>query len=133
MIAFICLLFPENRDKIYSNGFSNELGQALVNIINNAKDALVENRIVDKVIVVNLQKQESEAIITIRDNAGGIPDDIIAKIFDPYFLPKEEKSGTGLGLYMTKLIAEEHLDGKINVENMDSGAEFRIVLKREKF
>jgi signal transduction histidine kinase len=113
----------ENSQKIYSNGFPNELGQALVNIINNAKDALVENEIVDKVIVVYLEEQDNRVILTIRDNAGGIPDDIIDKIFDPYFSTKAEKNGTGLGLYMTKLIIEEHLDGKVSVKNRSDGAD----------
>ncbi len=120
----------ENSQKIYSNGFPNELGQALVNIINNAKDALVENEIVDKVLVVDLEEDDDRAIITVKDNAGGIPDNIMDKIFDPYFSTKAEKNGTGLGLYMTKLIIEDHLDGKISVENSVGGAEFNIVLKK---
>jgi len=122
----------ENSKKIYSYGYPNELGQALVNIINNAKEALVENKIVDKVLAVHLDEQDDKAVITIRDNAGGIPDDIFDKIFDPYFSTKVEKNGTGLGLYMTKLIIEEHLKGKITVENRDGGAWFTIVLKRKK-
>jgi len=119
----------ENRDKLYTNGFPNELGQALVNIINNAKDALIENMIIDKTIVLDLKEQGSKAIITIRDNAGGIPNDIVYNIFDPYFSTKEEKNGTGLGLYMTKLIIEEHMDGEIAVKNKDDGAEFTIILE----
>ncbi len=121
----------ENNKEIYSNGFPNELGQALVNILNNARDALVENKIVDKMLVVHLEEQDDKVILTIRDNAGGIPEDIIDKIFDPYFSTKAEKNGTGLGLYMTKLIIEDHLDGKISVENIDNGAEFSIVLKHK--
>jgi signal transduction histidine kinase len=107
-------------------GYPNELGQAILNIINNAKDALIEKNVEDKTISVSLSQNENHPTLTISDNAGGIPAGIIDKIFDPYFSTKE-KSGTGLGLYMTKLIIEDHMKGKINVTNNMEGAVFTLI------
>ncbi len=112
-------------------GFSNELGQSIINIMNNAKDALSQRDIEGKCIDINLTKNDTQVILTIADNAGGIPEDIIMKIFDPYFSTKEKKDGTGLGLHMTKLIIEEHMNGKITVENINGGAKFSIIFDRE--
>ena len=113
------------------HGFSNELAQSIINIINNAKDALSQKDIEKKCIDISLTKNNTKVILTIADNAGGIPEDIIKKIFDPYFSTKENNNGTGLGLYMTKLIIEEHMNGKITVENMNEGAKFSIIFDSE--
>ncbi len=114
-----------------SLGYPNELGQAILNIINNAKDALIDKKIEDKQVNISLQENNKNIIISISDNADGIADEIIDKIFDPYFSTKEEKNGTGLGLYITKIIIEEHLNAKITVENNENGATFKIYLKQE--
>ena len=113
--------------KVY--GYPNALAQAILNIINNAKDALIEQDIPDKKIELSVIKKDDEIIITICDNAGGIDPQIMDKIFDPYFSTKKEKNGTGLGLYMTKMIIEEQLEAKITVKNREDGAEFTIYLK----
>jgi signal transduction histidine kinase len=109
--------------------YSNALIQVLTNIINNAKDALVENNIEHKKIDITLKHKNQDIVITISDNAGGIPENIMEKIYNPYFSTKDKKSGTGLGLYMSKTIIEEYMDGHIKVENRDGGASFEIFLK----
>jgi len=115
----------------HSVGYPNELGQAILNIINNAKDALIEQDIDEKYIDIFFEETDEYIVINIIDNAGGIPDDIIDKIFDPYFSTKTEKNGTGLGLYITRIILQEHMNAKITVQNNDNGATFKIYLKRK--
>jgi len=110
------------------NGYPNELGQAILNIVTNAKDALIENEIQNKWIKINLVQSDKNIVLTIKDNAGGIPTEILPNLFDPYFSTKEEKNGTGLGLYITKIIIEDHMDGKINVFNGRDGAIFEIII-----
>jgi len=136
----------ENKEDFIITGYSNELGQAILNIVNNAKDALVANDICDKSnstschdnkqINITLTKNDENITLTISDNAGGIPYNIIDKIFDPYFSTKDEKNGTGLGLYMSKIIIEDHMDGTFTVSNSTAspqiGAIFKIELKQSK-
>jgi signal transduction histidine kinase len=118
-----------NFDKnIHIYGFQNEFSQALLNILNNAKDALIENQLFERKITITLKESNSHIVFSIKDNAGGIPDEIIEKIFEPYFSTKE-KHGTGIGLYMTKIIIEEHMDGEIKAYNDNEGAVFEISFK----
>ncbi|NPA59239.1 MAG: PAS domain S-box protein [Epsilonproteobacteria bacterium] len=104
--------------------YENELKQVLLNLIKNAEDALLENNIQDAKIII----ESYDNIILVKDNAGGIPTNIIDKIFEPYFSTKLEKNGTGLGLYMSKTIVEEHCNGKLSVTNDEDGAVFKIEL-----
>lgn len=109
---------------IYLN--KNDLIQIILNILNNAKDAFILNSIKKPKIVVNFQEDRLFQTIEIKDNAGGIDPMNIDKIFNPYFSTKEEKNGTGLGLYICKMIIEKHLNGQISVKNIKDGASFTI-------
>ena len=108
--------------------YPNEIKQVLLNLIKNAEDVLLEKEIKNPCIKIKSFKEKDKLILEISDNAGGIPKDIIDKIFDPYFSTKTKKDGTGLGLYMSKTIIEGHCNGKLNVKNDDFGAVFTIVL-----
>ncbi|UCN00247.1 response regulator [Sulfurimonas sp. SWIR-19] len=111
--------------------FENELVQVVLNIIKNAQDALVQNNIKNPKITLKIDKNS----LHIVDNAGGIPSHIQDKIFQPYFSTKTEKNGTGLGLYMSRMIIEKHSGGNLSVQNTKEGAEFIIempVYKGEK-
>jgi len=110
------------------DGFSGEFSQAMLNIMGNARDALIEISPENPWIAIALHSQEKEIIITVSDNAGGIPEKILPKIFDPYFTTKEQGKGTGIGLYMTKMILVDHMCGKITVHNTAEGAQFVITL-----
>ena len=108
--------------------YSRELMQVFINIIKNAKEALVENKIENKIIVISTQDSLNNIIIKICDNGGGIDNDIIKKVFNPYFTTKDQQNGTGLGLYMSKTIIEKHLNGTLEVKNENGGVCFSIVL-----
>jgi signal transduction histidine kinase len=119
----------ETEESLYVNGYPNELGQVVLNLLNNAKDAIVasEHRYGSR-ILVSAYHEGDTAYITIEDTGGGIPETVAARIFEPYFSTKSDEQGTGLGLYMSKIIVEEHLEGKIGVENTPTGARFTIEL-----
>jgi signal transduction histidine kinase/DNA-binding response OmpR family regulator len=106
---------------IHMNGIQNDMIQVLLNIINNAADILKqqdENEY-KKYIIIDASVDRNNLIITIQDSAGGVPDDIIGKIFEPYFTTKHQAQGTGLGLYMTHQIVVDNMGGTIDVENCD--------------
>ncbi len=108
--------------------YSRELMQVFINIIKNAKEIIVERKIIEKKIEIIINDKQDGIEIKICDNGGGIPNNIIDKIFNPYFSTKDEGSGTGLGLYMSKTIIEKHLNGTISVYNTKEGACFKIEL-----
>jgi PAS domain S-box-containing protein len=101
--------------------FSRELMHVFINLLKNAQEALEEHRTEDRKIITTMHEETQNIQISICDNAGGIDKDVICKIFDPYFSTKTEKNGTGIGLYMSKIIIEEHLNGTISVSNKDEG------------
>jgi len=114
-------------DSFEIDGFRNEFLQVILNIINNAKDALIENKIDNAKIEITL----TQRTIIIRDNAGGIPDEILERVFEPYFTTKEQGKGTGMGLYMSKMIIEDNMSARLYVRNVDDGAEFRMDFNEE--
>ena len=128
-------------DNIEFYSLENELIQVIMNILVNAKDALKEKLSEDdtRLIFTEIKKTDSEIVIIIRDNATGIRDDVIDKIFEPYFTTKHKSNGTGIGLYMSKILTEKHLKGDIQVRNVNfeyenktyKGAEFTIILPIE--
>jgi len=128
------IYLKENFDKTLNtniNIVSGELPQVIINIINNSIDALVENEIENKQIEISLIKNDNYVLITIEDNAQGIPDEYIKSIFDPYFTTKSDTQGTGLGLYMSCRIIKESIKGDIYVKNTNKGAKFYIEIPIE--
>jgi len=108
--------------------YPNEIKQVLLNLLKNAEEALNENNIKNGKIKIHGYEENDMAHLKVEDNAGGIPHDIIDNVFDPYFSTKIKKDGTGLGLYMSKTIIEEHCQGHIRVENISQGACFTLSL-----
>ncbi|MDR1976145.1 MAG: HAMP domain-containing histidine kinase [Campylobacteraceae bacterium] len=105
-------------EDIYIYGFKNELIHVLLNFIGNAKDALVDKPINRKIAII-VEFDKIYTIIKVIDNGGGIDNDIIYRVFDPYFTTKHKSLGTGIGLYMSKQIVEEHMQGSIECENIE--------------
>lgn len=106
----------------------NEMVQVLMNLIKNAHDAILEQKITDGKIEIRIEEYGNGIQVSVEDNAGGIAPDVIEKIFDIYFTTKDPDQGTGLGLHMSKYIIEESFGGKISVENFNGGARFVILL-----
>ena len=126
----------KNIEPIVLNTYENELLQALINILKNAKEELIKKDNKEKkLIFINTFKDKNRIFIQIKDNANGIPINIIEKIFDPYFTTKEKEGGTGIGLYMSKQIIE-NMNGVLEVLNVEytfentkyKGAQFQIIL-----
>ena len=142
-IEFFC------KEKIILNSYENELKQSILNILNNAKDAIIQRKekenfeaaidiVIKKVagskvkdIVENFDSKKNFAIISIENNGGNIDEKIIDRIFEPYFTTKFETQGTGIGLYMSKVIIEKNLKGKISVQNIPNGVVFELILPIE--
>ncbi len=129
----ICIEKKYFVDNYVIKSFRNEFIQIIVNLISNSRNAIIakkERKVAENFkgkITVIVQKAGTDLEITVEDNGGGVNSDIIDKIFEPFFTT--EKSGTGIGLYMTKMIIENDINGSIAVANNDSGAVFKILLK----
>jgi len=121
---------------ILITGYEHALTQSFINIFNNSKDAFQEKKIQDRYIFMSTSVKNNNAIITIKDNGGGIPLDVLPKIFEPYFTTKHQGQGTGLGLHMTYKLIVEGMDGTIKASNVKyrynktnyTGSEFVITL-----
>ncbi|MDN5053856.1 sensor histidine kinase [Aliarcobacter butzleri] len=109
-------------------GYPTEFSQVILNIISNAKDILIERNIKNPKIEINIESKGVLSIITIKDNAGGIEEKNLEQIFDPYYSTKDLSKGTGLGLYISKLIIERNMGGDLSVSNNNEGAVFKIVV-----
>ncbi|MFK5882327.1 MAG: ATP-binding protein [Sulfurospirillum sp.] len=109
-------------------GYPREFSQAILNILSNAKDVLVERRIEEPYMGLTLKKGRKYALVKIEDNGGGISKNIMNRIFEPYFTTKHPTQGTGIGLYMSKIIIEENMHGHIDIKNNTKGAVFTIKL-----
>ena len=110
-IKVICTI-----DDVKINGYETELIQVLINLLNNSKDAL-ESKEDEKLIFIDILRKNNKAIIKIKDNAGGIDEDILDKVFEPYFTTKHQAQGTGIGLYMCQEIVTKHMNGHIDITN----------------
>lgn len=120
------IIHLEVADDITLTGFPNEYSQVLLNLLSNSRDAIKASGTPAGVITIRLYKRDGQGCVAISDNGGGIADDVIDKIFEPYFSTKD--MGTGIGLYMSKMIIERSMRGTIEACNIDGGAEFVVVI-----
>jgi C4-dicarboxylate-specific signal transduction histidine kinase len=118
------------QDDIMINGYENEFKHLILNLINNAKDAFIENEIKKRIIAIGYNETNDHILLQVVDNAGGIPKDIIGDIFNPNVTTKGDKEGTGIGLYMSSQIAQKH-NGKLTVQNTKDGARFTLTLRKK--
>lgn len=123
-----------NGENLLIEGYRNEFGQCIFNLLDNARDAVRENKAGSRTIKITLEKTDGYGIITVFNNGDHIDEAYKDRLFDLYFTTKEEKEGTGIGLYLTKEIIEKHFYGEIYFENTEGGVRFiiRIPLNKEK-
>lgn len=134
----ISIVIDENNKKYISLGYPNEVSQVFLNILNNSKDVLLDRNIDKKLVFIEFNENKKHNIVEIYDNAGGIDEQIIQKVFDPYFTTKHKSKGTGIGLYMSKYIVENNMNGTLSVQNKKFnyedkeyiGASFKIELPK---
>lgn len=119
-------------------GFRNEFEHVIMNLVNNAREAILERRESGRMgmnerglLVFDFRQYEGVVQIEMSDNGGGMPDEVLDRVFEPYFTTKGPSKGTGVGLYMSKVIIEEHMHGKLRVRNSANGAVFTIELPQE--
>ncbi len=128
LISKNIILIKDLKSKEKFKTYPNELKQVILNLIKNSEDILLDKNIKNPFIKISTYKFKNNHILEVSDNGGGICDNILDKIFDPYFSTKLKKDGTGLGLYMSKTIIEDHCKGRLTVTNNKDGAVFKITL-----
>ncbi|WP_294962295.1 cache domain-containing protein [Sulfurimonas sp.] len=111
------------------NGYKREFAQVMLNLISNAKDILNQREIQNPKIDMLVDVDGKNVIVTVQDNAGGVKEEHLDLIFEPYFTTKESSKGTGLGLYMSKMIIEKNMNGELTVENTKDGALFKVIVE----
>ena len=109
-------------------GPQGEFSQVILNILGNARDAIKEKQLPNAQVRIKVSAGNKTISLSISDNAGGIPEAVLPKIFDPYFSTKGQAQGTGIGLYMSKTIIEKHFYGNLEADNGEDGAIFTITL-----
>lgn len=123
-------IYYDDKSDLEIFGYENEFAQVLINIFNNSKDAILRKKRNGGFIRVGVEhKGKDSAMITITDNGGGASEEIINRAFEPYFTTKEKKDGTGIGLYMSKMIVENSMEGSIRMESIQHGMKTEITLQ----
>ena len=100
--------------------------EVLLNMFSNSCDACTERNLANSRIFIRITRENERSVLYFRDSCGGIPEDVIPKMFDPYFTTRGPDKGTGIGLYMSKMIIEQNMGGLLTASNVAGGAEFRI-------
>jgi PAS domain S-box-containing protein len=116
----------EDDDRVAVTGYQNEYSQVLLNILSNSREACIERGVVAPLIHIHITEDNGRSVVTIRDNCGGIAEDIMPWIFDPYFTTRAPDKGTGIGLYMSKVIIEQNMNGRLTATNTADGVKFTI-------
>ncbi len=121
-----------NAQEVTITTYPTEINQVILNLLKNAEDILIEKKVENPKIKIHTFFDENDVHLEISDNGGGIKGISMQKVFEPYFSTKEKKDGTGLGLYMSKIIIEEHCNGSLDVENRDLGVTFTVSIAKDK-
>lgn len=116
----------EDDQNITAIGYQNEYAQVLLNILSNSRKTSIERHITAPRIHIRITGENGRSVLAVRDNCGGIAEDILPKIFDPYFTTRAPDKGSGIGLYMAKVIIEQNMGGRLTAHNTGDGVEFRV-------
>ena len=109
--------------------YTNEIMQVILNLLKNSEYNFLEKHIQEPKIVIATSSSKNKIVVSVCDNGGGIQPKIAKKIFEPYFSTKSEKNGAGLGLYMSKIIIEDHHYGTFTMQNRGDGVCFEMIFK----